>query len=177
MWLSNKKLIDDRKLTTGGRASKTIALGFGILGLFLLLAGIISYANTRAFIDRSVITTGTVVDMSTEWDEDHDRVYYPIIEFETATGRRVSFKSNVGSGSPDEGMGEPVPVRYDPADPKNAGVNTFLGLWFGSIFLAIIGTVLSVLGFGSWFYLVRHPEVAKREVIKSKPGKFVIRFD
>lgn len=177
MWLSERKLIDDRKVTTHGQASKLIALGFGIVGLILLVASIFVYFNTRAFIDRSVITTGTVVDMSAEWDEDHDRVYYPIIEFETATGERASFKSNVSSTTPDDDIGNTVPVRYDPADPDNAGVNTFLALWFATIFLVIIGVVFTVLGFGAWFYLVRHPELAEREVIKSEPGKFVISFD
>lgn len=177
MWLSDRKLIDDRKLTTNGQASKVIALGFGIIGLVLLVASIFVYFNTRAFIDRSVITTGTVVDMSAEWDKDHDRVYYPIIEFETATGERVSFKSNVSTTTPNDDIGNTVPVWYDPAAPGNAGLNTFLALWFSTIFLAIIGVVLAVLGFGAWFYLVRHPELAAREVIKSEPGKFVIRFD
>ena len=175
MWLSEPKLIDEYKLTTKGQASKAIALGFGIIGLILLVANIFVYFNTRAFINSSVTTTGTVVDVSAEWDEDHDRVYYPIIEFETAAGERASFKSNV-SGGPDE-IGSTVPVRYDPADPESAGVNTFLALWFAVIFLAIIGVVFTALGFGAWFYLLRHPELAEREVIKSEPGKFVIRFD
>lgn len=156
--------------------SKWIALGFGIVGLIFLVSTVFAYINTRSFIDRSVVASGTIVDVSAEWNDDHERVYYPIVDFKTAEGEMFSFKANVGSGSPGDQIGQIVSVRYDPADPENAALNSWLGLWFAVFFVAVLGLTLSALGFGGWFYLKRHPELAEREVIETEPGRFVIRF-
>lgn len=154
---------------------KVVGLIFGLVGLILLTSSVFVFSSTRSFINRSVTTTGAVVDVAMERDDEYDLVYYPVVTFETETGQQVTFKSNVGSNHQGS-IGEIVPVRYDPARPHDAEINNFFSLWLAFIILLILGLVFTGVGSGLWFYFSRHPELAELEAMEGSPHRLSIRF-
>lgn len=64
---------------------------------------------------------GTVVDVLPLRSDNGGPVSYsPVVEFETADGQRIEFRSTHRSNPPDHAEGDHVPVFYSPADPGSA---------------------------------------------------------
>lgn len=70
-----------------------------------------------------------------------------VVEFNTPDGTRHEFRSRIGSSDP-FAVGATVPVRYNPADPTDATIDTWFRLWgFPLIFLGA-GLIEIVVGIG-----------------------------
>jgi len=81
------------------------------------------------------ITTGVVARLEeSETDEGYCCVYTPVVEFE-ADGQTYSFEDDNASDSSDYEIGNEVQVRYDPADPNTAQINTFADRWLFPIII------------------------------------------
>jgi hypothetical protein len=132
-------------------------LGGLIVGPLIALFGLgIAYlgwnvrARTLDFIADSSRAAGSVVEMQTRQDSDGDTLFYPVVEFTTAEGETIEFRSSTGSNPPRFEVGEEVEVLYDPLLPENARVSSFVDLWlFPTILLAFGGVFLlfGVIGF------------------------------
>ena len=80
-------------------------------------------------------------------------VYCPLVDFTTAKGEPVRFESQFGTMPASHRVGQSVEVRYDPADPQKAKVDSATANWFvpgctiamGLAFL-ILGLVFLVVG-------------------------------
>jgi nitrogen fixation-related uncharacterized protein len=124
----------------------TIAFLFVCGGIVALFFGVRMYWESATFAERANEASGTVVDYEkivrgTGSNERKDVRYYVIVEFTVADGRRYRFQ---GPHRQEEGpfkisKGDVVSVLYDPADPQNAKVNSFLGMWFASTILIVVG--------------------------------------
>ncbi len=66
--------------------------------------------------------------------------YFPIVAFQTQEGKPIHFESNVGAGGygPYE-VGDEVEVLYDPKNPTDARINSFIQLWLIGIFPLVLG--------------------------------------
>lgn len=134
---------------------KLITLGIGLVGLILLVVSLFVYNNTRAFIDRSVTTSGAIIDMARERSRnDREYTYYPVVVFETESGQEIEFVSGSGSKTDRDRRGEKVEVLYDPVQPENAEINSFGSLWAGVMVLLVLGIGFVGLGFGGFVYIV-----------------------
>jgi hypothetical protein len=81
------------------------------------------------------ITTGVVTRLEeSKTSEGFCCVYTPVVEFE-AGGRTYSFEDDNASDSSDYQIGNQVQVRYDPADPNIAQINTFADRWLFPIII------------------------------------------
>lgn len=100
-----------------------ILVGLG----FLASAGRI-YLGRKRFLATAEAAAGTVVDVRVE-GIGRNAVSVPLLEFRTAAGEIRRAESLLGSGFRGFAVGEPVAVRYDPADPGRAEVATFAVLW------------------------------------------------
>ncbi|HYF65731.1 MAG TPA: DUF3592 domain-containing protein [Herpetosiphonaceae bacterium] len=105
------------------------------LGIGLWLAG-----QTCSLIRRGAHAQGRYVD--TQWrgsGSGGEVSQYGQIEFQTAQGRIVRFSSRVGALGQRQNSGAPVPVLYDPANPDDAVVNSFVELWMPAIIFGGVG--------------------------------------
>lgn len=68
-----------------------------------------------------------------------------IVEFTTADGARIEFRSKIGSSDPFP-VGASVPVRYNPADPTDASIDTWFRLWGLSFVFLAVGLVEMAVG-------------------------------
>lgn len=139
---------------------------FFVVGLGLLAGtGYLTHSQYQ-FIQRSIKTTGTVVELETSTSRDSDSgrlktYYHPIVEFQTSTSNTVRFRGDVGSHPSSYDQGEHVPVRYLPNQPQAAKLDTFFQLWFLPIILGFMGSLCTVLcGFFLWMARKRKQDIA-----------------
>lgn len=100
-----------------------IAVGCGFLGSALWI-----YLHRKRFLDASVTAGGTVVEVRVR-GVGRNAVAVPVLEFRTADGVVQRAESMMGSGFQSFAVGEAVAVRYDPATPGRAEVDSFAVLW------------------------------------------------
>jgi hypothetical protein len=104
-----------------------------MIGLWAVFAreGIEVVKNSIYLESNGVITTGTITDL-----EKHSGVrvtdsptYTLVVEFEV-DGKTYTLKSYTAyRASSTQGIGDPIQVRYDPANPETAQIDTFEERW------------------------------------------------
>jgi hypothetical protein len=133
---------------------------FLIIGVALLGGGIVAFFQRRAQIGRSIITTGTVVELLPQrksgdfllkksadgWKLERKYLYRPVVRFKTETGRTIKFAAGVASRPMPFQVGEQVKVIYQPDNPKKAQINRPLYLWFTVSMLLFFGLFMLVMG-------------------------------
>lgn len=143
-----------RLFTLAGAILASVGLLFATIAAIVLVA-------TSGFLSDAERTDGTVVDLesriSTSRDSDGYRrereLWYPTVEFITPDGQTVTFASSSGSSPPSHEVGDQVEVAYDPGDPSDARIASFVSLYllptiFGGlgVLLLGVGATLLVLG-------------------------------
>lgn len=121
------------------------ARGLILAGYGVTLAGFLLFEafGTRRLLTSGAMARGTVVGAERQSGGSRDRgsfTYRPVVRFTTADGRTVTFTSAVGYRSEPE-VGGAVGVRYLPADPEQAEIDSAT-MW---VFPAVVGLV-----FGLW---------------------------
>ena len=124
-----------------------IAVGCGFLVSALRI-----YLARRRFLATSQTAAGTVAEVRVQ-GIGRNAVSVPVLEFRGPGGQVQRAESWMGSGFQRFEAGQAVPVRYDPADPGRAEVDTFAVMWglallragYALLFL-LMGAVALVLG-------------------------------
>ncbi len=117
---------------------------------FLGFVALMAYFFWSSFIlaTQGEITTGRVIAMD-ESNSDGSTVYSPIFEY-TVGGQRYEVNSGIASDPPDYRIGDDIAVRYNPANPQHAEVDTPLNSpWIyggGVALLGIAMIALNVIG-------------------------------
>lgn len=109
-----------------------------VIGLGLLAGGVYWTYSMKRFIANSVSTTGTVLRYN-EHEDDDGTTYHPVVQFATDRGEEITFESSTGSSFRPYREGQEIKVRYDPAKPRHAEINTVMDLWFGPVLLIVLG--------------------------------------
>jgi hypothetical protein len=139
---------------------KLISAVFSTIGIGMLVVSFFIFSNTTSFIRRAVEAEGKVIDLersrsSSSSSSSSSSTYRPVVEFTTATGKRIEFTSSVGSSPPSHRVGEPVRVLYNPADPQSARIKSFFQLWFGFLIVFFMGLVFAAIGLSMIFVRAR----------------------
>jgi len=164
-----------------GKATKIVTVLFTLIGVAMLIGGVFMFNRTRRFTQRSVATTGTVVELLLESRSSTSagrrtvgHSYYPLIRFKTKSGQVVEFKSSFGSNPPSYVVGARVPILYDPDNPHRAEINSFMSLWMGVIILLALGGIFTAVGVGT--VLVAVASKRKIEWLKTAGEKIATDF-
>ena len=152
---------------------KTFQIVFTVAGLALLAIGVISIPGTISFVNRSVVTQGTVVGVESEFAGEGN-VYLPTVRFITQDGQSIVFTSSTGEDAYLSRIGESVTVRYVPADPTDARIDSFLQLWGGLIIPAVIGGVF-ILWPGGMYNRLRDTSPGSPEPDADRNGESGLR--
>ena len=118
---------------------------FGLLG-----SAAWAYFSQQRKMQSRVATTGTVVEL-TQQNTTRGYILCPVVEFTMPSGERIRFTSEFGSRPASHTIGQSVAVRYDPADPQKAEVESAMSLWLAPlimVFMGVIAGCLSVLFLG-----------------------------
>ena len=139
---------------------KIVSVVFSTIGIGMLVASFLVFSNTSSFISRAVEADGKVIDLersrsstssSSRSRSSTSTTYRPVVEFTSATGKRIEFVSSVGSSPPSHRVGEAVKVLYNPTDPQSARIKSFFQLWFGFLIVFALGSVFASIGLGMIF--------------------------
>ena len=151
---------------------KPFALG-GIF--FYLLSALWAYLQI-GFINESDSTIGYVTNFKYEYRRsinrhhyDHHRlIYYPIVTFTDKKDQKRIFTSSHGSSPSPYDIGQQVKVLYNDSTAK---ISDFRTLWSGIIFIAFMGTIFSAIGFYLPYFLAKHSENYRINLLNSKRHK------
>ena len=136
-----------------------VPLALAAVGAVLLVLGVRNFLRTRRFVSQATSATATVTDVKTRTSTSHTgdgprlRTYrYPVVRFQTRDGRTVEVESETETSGFSQKPGEQVEVLYDPLNPEEARIKTFMMLWFAPLIFTVVG--FSLFAFGSLFGLV-----------------------
>jgi hypothetical protein len=118
-------------------------LGFLLVGIGLIIAAIVVSIRTVRWISQTKIATGRVIRTEMTVDDEGSKSWHPVIEFTTDAGERSEFRSFVGGGAGTWKAGDPVEIRYDPANPQKAAINRVMYLFLVPIVLAFLGVIFA----------------------------------
>lgn len=135
---------------SGTGCLNTVVWFLGLNIVWLLLAVFTAWLGFRSYtlsVDGEVVT-GTVVRLLEDEPSSYTSDIYPIVEFEV-DGEIYSVQSqnnyrwwNRYTRFP---VGRQVEMRYDPANPQKAEVNSWLDLW-GEVLILGLFTVVTAIG-------------------------------
>ncbi|MBD2355591.1 DUF3592 domain-containing protein [Tolypothrix sp. FACHB-123] len=141
------------------KVTKFIGSVMAGMGTLFTVIGVVNGLDTRSFVNSSIQTQGTVIDVvrrsSRDSDGDISYAYYPVIKFTPASGEETIFESTTGTNPPSYSRGQSINILYNPQQPNSARENSWFTLWgFPAIFTGI-GSIFVVIG-GALF-LVKLP--------------------
>ena len=131
-----------------------IGILFVLIGTAVLIGGVVTAIKQSRNAARGTAATGTVVDLVKRvFNPGSAGVYCPVVQFTTALGQLIRFESDFGTMPASHRVGQSIAVRYDPADPQKAEVDSATSRWLvpgcmigmGIIFLAM-GVVFLAIG-------------------------------
>lgn len=139
-------------MTRDVRRFVAFALAFGVL--FTLIA-LVLLAAQRTFMAKAIPATAEVTGFYESRSDEGGVSYYPEFRFVTGDGRTWQARAAIGANPPAYRIGEQIPIRYDPAEPMSASIDTpgarYLLTWifFGIGILWLLIGVAPVLA--RWF--------------------------
>lgn len=138
-YLLNLTVLDD------ARADVKVGVPLLGAGLVLIGSGLYTRFQRRRFLRSAGRATGTVVDIVVKRAR-KGNARFPVIRFTGPAGEPVEFHSSFAGPPSTFTIGAQVPVRYDPAEPRRAEVDSFLALWFMTLMLLGLGAVFAAIG-------------------------------
>ncbi len=122
-----------------------LLLAFEILsvgaGLVMTMVGIFFGIRTVNFLRQAVKTQGTVIGYENRQSRDAERtytLYHPIVQFRDAKGEEQRVTMGLGNTSKSHAQGYQVNILFDPKNPANARIDSFVSKWlFPSAFCGL----------------------------------------
>ena len=119
------------------------------VGALMLLVALLLWNNTRRFIANADTAQGRVIELIEVRDKDDGSISYkPVVTYEAANGKSITFTASFSSKPAPYDVGESVEVLYAPGDPQEARIRGFSSLWLGPTILGGLGTVFAGIGGG-----------------------------
>jgi hypothetical protein len=128
-----------------------------LVGIFLIGVGVKGLVDSWRFMANASGANGVVVDVAEVVQREQrgsgNRTYYvdvtyfhPVVQFVTAREQVVRFQADEGTDKRSAyQVGDSVRILYDPANPRDAQLDTWFSRWGGTLIPVAIGLVMVVL--------------------------------
>lgn len=130
------------------------------IGLCVLGLGVYAFFRQRTRLAEGAVAIGIVTDLIPVRAEGEFVVkrgeggttiekkyrYRPEIRFKTHAGRTIDFVASISTSPSRYAIGDEVEVLYDPENPKDVQINSFLHLWFATLMLVGFGLFTAGMG-------------------------------
>lgn len=123
-----------------------LGLAMFAMGAGMLVVGAGFAQGDAALAAKGGTAQGTVVAVESYRSNRGKVAYYPIVAFVDQTGRQRQFASKVSSNPPSYARGDEVRVLYDPANPGDAMIDSFVDRYLGALVFGIMGAIFTVIG-------------------------------
>ena len=117
---------------------------FGLAAFGLLGGAALTYFRQWRTMQSRVPATGIVVEL-TRISGNRGYIFCPVVEFAIPSGEKFKFTSQFGTSPASHTIGQTVAVRYDPADPQKAEVESDMSLWLAPLILVFMGVIACCL--------------------------------
>ena len=122
----------------------------GLASVGLLGGAVWNYFKGRQTMQNRVAVNGTVVEL-VQRNTSRSHIFCPVVEYSLPSGEKMRFTSEFGTLPASHKIGDVVKVRYDPANPQQAEIESGMSLWLGPLIMVFMGTVACCL---SVFFIV-----------------------
>ena len=123
-----------------------MGLCFGLSAFALLGGAIWAYFKQQRTMENRVAATGTVVELVRRTTASaRSSILCPVVEFTIPSGEKITFTSEFGSFPAGYKVGQSVNVRYDPADPQKAEIESTMNRWLVPLILVFMGAIACCL--------------------------------
>jgi hypothetical protein len=141
---------------------------FAAIGLLMLMGGLLAYEHTESFVRQAVRAQGTVTALVPNVSTDYSNTngpngnatvkysYQPVVRFQRGS-QLIQFRDSLASSPPAYHVGETVNVLYLESDPHVAKIESFMSLWFLTLFFGGLGTIFLAVGARMIFTSTRVP--------------------
>jgi hypothetical protein len=111
------------------------------LGVGCIIWSVISYIRITRFLGQCSETRGDVIrlERSVSSGEFGSIDYAPVFQFQTASGESITVTSDVATSPAGFSVGQSVRIRYDPSNPSDAKIHSFLQTWGTCAIPAAVG--------------------------------------
>jgi hypothetical protein len=116
------------------------AIVFLLVGAGLLIAVGFVTADSLEKTSSGIRVEGVVVEAN-----DNQK---PIVEFRTREGQRLRVEGSISASPTPYRVGEPIGVFYDPANPSDALIDSFIERWFLTLLFGGFATAFAAIGIG-----------------------------
>ncbi len=127
-----------------------------VMSAVSLLFGLGAGVHTLLFLNKAVTATGTITRMDEHQGNKAQRLYTPVFTYIDPQGEEHEVISSHSSSPPAYAVGDRVPVLYDPRDPENAKIDSFISVW-GLAFMPALFGIINAVVFGIVFWKTRKP--------------------
>jgi len=115
---------------------------FGLSAIGLLAGAVWAYFNQQRKMESRAAAVGTVVELTMQQTASgRSSMLCPVVEFTVPAGEKIRFTSDFGSRPAGYQVGQNVNVRYDPADPQKAEIESTTTLWLVPLILVFMGFI------------------------------------
>lgn len=147
----------------------TIGIIFSFVAVVLLYFAFAQMTSTRNFLKTATETGGRVASLNIGTSRSTGSggvsrtttIYYPVVEFNMVDGQDITFVSSVGSNPSSYEVGDSVAVLYNPQNPHNAKIKSFMDLWFGVLVPGGLGAVFLLIGLVLSLVMVKNIRLKK----------------
>ena len=144
---------------------RVVPLLCGSIGVAVIIVGCAWGYQRYALYREGVTTQGHVVEIRADWrkdDEGRMRAYsYPVIEFRSSVEKQHRFTGDNTAFDSFE-AGESVNVLYDPRNPGDARIVSFVQFWLGPVAVGVFGFLFLAGGVGA-FFMIRSIDMVTRK--------------
>ena len=133
------------------------------LAVTLLLASVALALYSANFLRTAKNTNGTITASNTRTHENGTLQHQPTFEFAVAGKKYAVTSRSFVSPSPGD-IGDQVPVLYDPRNPLNARINSFVYNWGWSVVTLVAAALLWLGSLGIAWIQKRLPQFNKRGI-------------
>lgn len=141
---------DEREPLSLGWVIVPLVMGAIILGVLAWI-----YTQQQAFASIAAATTGTVIDLIRETDNEGYVSFAPRIRFTTAGGREQEYTSNIGTNPASYTIGQTLEILYNPENPQEAVIAADNALETNVPMQIFTGIGALLLVFGGMMLVVR----------------------
>jgi uncharacterized protein DUF3592 len=108
-----------------------------------MMSGAVFLAGeTKLFLSDARTSPGRVIRLE-QFSGGRSSIYYPIVQFRTAEGQTVTFRSSLANVA---ALRQAVQVLYRPTNPGDARIDSYKSLWFWPTLLAGLAAVFLLVG-------------------------------
>ncbi|MBA3534445.1 MAG: DUF3592 domain-containing protein [Ardenticatenales bacterium] len=112
----------------------------GLVGMMMSLLGVWLFYRTKLFLARAIPAEGQYVDATwTTSMPSQQQSQVGTIAFQTADGQAIQFNGRLATPFESQKVGRTVRVLYDPANPEDALIDSFIEIWMPSVIFGGVG--------------------------------------